>query len=284
MSVVRPAAPHGRMVPLVERRHSLKAQFLATSRDIARTSSIRVSTCGIGAPIVARPTAPRSPSTVDAGRGLPVRASLATTGAVGCFPILGGWDEISDALVRGLLSIRGLVVLAAWLGFVVAVVWMSRRARRRPLVVYDRRGSRLMTAQYTIFFSLLVHSLVFWRPQSDGALASAGVMLLALGTALYFRALPHLARGYNPMVCVREGQQVCTRGPYARVRHPSYAGQMLMMLGTALVTQHYDYLALPIPFYIMYRTALAEEALLAKHYGEYSGYRQRTWMFVPHLL
>jgi protein-S-isoprenylcysteine O-methyltransferase Ste14 len=227
---------------------------------------------------------PQSPSGSDATAEAPVWGSLATTGALGCFPVMSSWDDVGRAMMAGLLSVRWITVLAPWLVFVVAVVWMPRRARRHPVVECDPRGGRLIMAQYTIFFTMLVHSLLFWRVQSNGALATVGVVLLGVGAAVYLSALPHLVRGYNPMVCVREGQQMCTRGPYRLVRHPSYAGQMLMMLGTGLVAQHYDYLALPIAFYIVYRTALAEEALLAKHYGEYSGYRQRTWMFVPHVL
>jgi protein-S-isoprenylcysteine O-methyltransferase Ste14 len=197
---------------------------------------------------------------------------------------MGSWDEIAKAMTAGLLSVRGLYVLTPWLVFTIAVLWMSRRARTPRVVAHDPRGSRMMTAQYTIFFTILVHSLLFWRAQINSSLAAVGAALLATGALLYLRTLPHLACGYNPMVSVRAGQRVCTDGPYALVRHPSYAGQMLMMLGTALLMQHYDYLALPIPLYIMYRTARAEEALLDKHYREYSGYRQRTWMFVPYVL
>jgi protein-S-isoprenylcysteine O-methyltransferase Ste14 len=229
---------------------------------------------------VARRLAP----TAQSAAASPGWDSLAATGAVGCFPVMGSWDEIGKAMLAGLSSVRGLGVLAPWLVFAIAVLWMTHRARAHPVVAYDPRGSRLMTAQYTVFFTMLVHSLLFWRAEIDRSLAAGGAVVLGVGALLYLRALPHLARGYNPMVCVRAGQQVCTRGPYGLVRHPSYAGQMLMMLGTALVMQHYDYLGLPIPFYIMYRTARAEEELLSKHYREYAGYRQRTWMFVPYVL
>jgi len=207
-----------------------------------------------------------------------------TTGSVGCFPILSSWEDVGEALLAGLSSLRGIVVLAPWLVFVVAVIWMSRQVRKRPLTAWDSRGSRLMVAQYTLFFTAFVHSLLFWRLQVSAVAAFIGMVLVGTGAAVYFSVLPHLARGYNPMVCVRRGQQLCTGGPYRLVRHPSYLGQMLMMLGTALVTQHYDYGVIPVIFYIMFRTAKAEEALLTEHFAGYAEYRRRTWMFVPHVL
>jgi protein-S-isoprenylcysteine O-methyltransferase Ste14 len=209
-------------------------------------------------------------------------SEVATAGTLGCFPVTD-WHDLGGVMLAGLASVRGIAVIVPWLVFLVAVIWMSCRVSTRPVVAHDPKGSRLMVAQYVLFFTMLVHSLLFWRAEVTTAVAIVGTVLLFVGATFYLSVLPHLLRGYSPMVSVRAGHELCTRGPYRLVRHPSYASQMLMMAGTGLVTQHYDFLALPIAFYVMVRTARAEEELLAQQFPEYAHYRQKTGMLLPRL-
>jgi len=82
---------------------------------------------------------------------------------------------------------------------------------------------------------------------------------------------------------VEPGQKVVSTGPYAAVRHPMYAGIMLMLLGAPLALG--SYVALPafllvIPP-IVYRL-INEEKVLRRDLPRYVDYcRQRRFRLVP---
>ncbi len=73
-------------------------------------------------------------------------------------------------------------------------------------------------------------------------------------------------------------------GPYRYVRHPSYAGYMLMFAGLFLATLD---LAAAVPLagvFGYYLLSREEEKMLRLRYGgEYARYMERTGRFVPRL-
>jgi 3-isopropylmalate dehydratase small subunit len=87
-------------------------------------------------------------------------------------------------------------------------------------------------------------------------------------------------------VVVRAGHRLIEGGPYRTVRHPNYAGLVLVMLGTAMGLQ--SPLALAAVIFLWLPALLlrirAEEVALGQQLGEeYLRYVQRTWRLVPGL-
>lgn len=82
----------------------------------------------------------------------------------------------------------------------------------------------------------------------------------------------------------REGR-LAVEGPYARVRHPQYAGFVLIMIGFLLQWPTLVTLAMfPILVFMYVRLAYKEEREVAARFGaEYERYRARTPAFFPHL-
>jgi protein-S-isoprenylcysteine O-methyltransferase Ste14 len=84
-----------------------------------------------------------------------------------------------------------------------------------------------------------------------------------------------------------ERHELVTRGPYSRIRHPTYTGAMLSALSLALLFLH----AVPVMgflacFGIAYKKAVLEEELLSseKGFGEdYKNYMLKTGRFLPRL-
>ena len=62
------------------------------------------------------------------------------------------------------------------------------------------------------------------------------VLLLVSGIALRIWAIRHLGRFFTVDVGIQQGHQVVEDGPYRFVRHPSYSGSMLALVGIALLT------------------------------------------------
>jgi protein-S-isoprenylcysteine O-methyltransferase Ste14 len=110
-----------------------------------------------------------------------------------------------------------------------------------------------------------------------------GIILNVLGVteAIWVRIC--LGSNWRSYVTYKENQELITSGPYRFVRHPIYAGLMLMFLVTIL---YYGTLFLSIIFIaaavnFIYRTK-QEEKLMIRLFGEkYLDYMKRTKSLIP---
>ena len=106
-----------------------------------------------------------------------------------------------------------------------------------------------------------------------------GLAILTAGVALRVWAIRELGRFFTYAVLVHEGQRVVDTGPYRRIRHPSYTGLLLGMLGVGLMLGVWPATAvcfLPPVAAFSWRLA-AEERVLATELGEpYRAYMAHT--------
>lgn len=118
-----------------------------------------------------------------------------------------------------------------------------------------------------------------------GALAWswAGVALVAAGLGLRILAMTQLGTRFSPMLAIQRTHALETRGLYARVRHPGYAGSLLAAAGGAIAFG--SALALPLVaafVLLMLARVRDEERLLAAHFGdEWTRYAARTGALWP---
>jgi protein-S-isoprenylcysteine O-methyltransferase Ste14 len=118
----------------------------------------------------------------------------------------------------------------------------------------------------------------------DGeAIRWVGVLLFATGGALRLWPVFVLGRRFSGLVAIQPGHELETAGPYAVIRHPSYLGLLVTLIGWALVFRSGAGLALAaltIPPLVARMNA--EETLLRGHFGaRYDAYRARTARLVP---
>jgi len=95
-----------------------------------------------------------------------------------------------------------------------------------------------------------------------------------------------LGRFFTVDVATYTDQRVVDAPPYRRIRHPSYSGSMLSLVGTGLMLGHWLGLLLIALASIVtfgYRVRLEERALLAALGEPYAAYMRRTKRFVPFL-
>jgi protein-S-isoprenylcysteine O-methyltransferase Ste14 len=101
-----------------------------------------------------------------------------------------------------------------------------------------------------------------------------GDALVILGFAMMYRVFRENSFA-AATVTVEAGQQVISTGPYARVRHPMYAGALLLFLGTPLALGSWWGLAVYIPSVAVLVARLRdEEQFLMRNlpgYGDYCG-------------
>ena len=120
------------------------------------------------------------------------------------------------------------------------------------------------------------------RPEVFGL----GLIIAVAGIAFRQLAFSSLGRFFTTRVTTRADQTVVETGPYRFIRHPSYSGFLMTVLGVLLCETNWLSLAcflLAMPG-LAYRIKVEERALLDGLGAPYQDYMRRTWMFVPLLL
>jgi protein-S-isoprenylcysteine O-methyltransferase Ste14 len=95
-----------------------------------------------------------------------------------------------------------------------------------------------------------------------------------------------LGRSFRMTVEVDAGQKVIDSGPYRWVRHPSYSGLLLLMVGLGLYYGNWPALLilLVLPTGALIHRIGVEEAVLTEVMGRpYADYAARTKRLVPRL-
>jgi protein-S-isoprenylcysteine O-methyltransferase Ste14 len=104
-------------------------------------------------------------------------------------------------------------------------------------------------------------------------------------SVLIFGGFVLLAAAWKVLHAAQREHRLATTGAYARIRHPQYAGFVLIMSGFLLQWPTLVTLAMyPILVFMYVRLALREEnEALAQFGGEYERYAERTPRFLPRL-
>jgi protein-S-isoprenylcysteine O-methyltransferase Ste14 len=180
------------------------------------------------------------------------------------------------------------IVVLLWL---VSEVTIAARAGRR---VGARTHDRLSRPALAIGVALAVWlGVVFARTVRWAAITgarpvaiAAGVVVALVGIAVRQYAVASLGRYFTTHVMTSPDQKVVETGPYHYIRHPSYTGLLLTVLGVLLTLGNWISLAcfvIALPGFA-YRMKV-EEGALSEALGEaYRDYMRRTKRLVPYIV
>jgi protein-S-isoprenylcysteine O-methyltransferase Ste14 len=111
-----------------------------------------------------------------------------------------------------------------------------------------------------------------------------GVIVMWVGLATRVWAVAALGGAFRTTVEVDRDQAVVTTGPYKWIRHPSYAGLLLIVAGLGLALGNWlsvaACLALPLPA-LAWRIHVEEAELSRVLGGAYRAYQARTARLIP---
>jgi protein-S-isoprenylcysteine O-methyltransferase Ste14 len=192
------------------------------------------------------------------------------------------------------------VMLAYW-GRVGAMSWRIRRRSRSLAGVVPEQGVERML---WLFFVPLVASwialpiLAATRPDGMFAIPEAArsgawlvVRVLAAAAAAgllvaTIRCWKRMGRHWKMSVTASERQPLITDGPFARVRHPIYGYQMLLMLASIVVVPTLPMLVVSLihPVLMIVKARNEERYLLGTHGNDYAHYVARTGRFFPRFI
>lgn len=106
------------------------------------------------------------------------------------------------------------------------------------------------------------------------------------GVAFRWYSASLLGKYFTFDVATHGGQPVIDKGPYRYIRHPSYAGALLSLLGFGLALGNWAGLVAGLVCLgaaYAYRIPIEERALASALGEPYTQYLKRTWRLVPFL-
>jgi protein-S-isoprenylcysteine O-methyltransferase Ste14 len=147
------------------------------------------------------------------------------------------------------------------------------------------RGEGWFVLQILFMGVVLVAGLfvgAHWSGAPRFAAGVAGAVLMLGGLALGYLGIRDLEHSLSPMPRPNEGAVLISDGIYRRLRHPIYAGLLLLAVGWSLLTASFLALALSIAFAVLLDLkARREEIWLRERFPGYAAYASRTSRFVP---
>ena len=117
-------------------------------------------------------------------------------------------------------------------------------------------------------------------------IAVVALALVLMGMALRIRSILTLGRYFTTNVAIQTQHRVIRDGVYRFVRHPSYSGTLLILLGIGVGCGHVIATAvvvLPSVAALLHRIRIEEELLLETFGDEYRDYRRSTYRLIPGL-
>src|SRR5260370_34198052 len=121
-----------------------------------------------------------------------------------------------------------------------------------------------------------------WTIDGDGT-RYLGLALFWIGSVIRLIAVFALGRRFSGLVAIQPDHKLKTDGIYKHVRHPSYTGLLVAMIGWVLVFRSTIGLVLNIILFLLLLRRMADEQkfLKAEVVDEYRAYQENTRRLVP---
>jgi protein-S-isoprenylcysteine O-methyltransferase Ste14 len=164
---------------------------------------------------------------------------------------------------------------------------LERRMRAGPLAETRLLQRIVIAGLFTCFAAMFVVSALdhrFGWSAVPAVVSAAGDVLVAVGLGLAMLVI--IQNSYAAAnVTVEDDQQLVTTGLYGLVRHPMYAGNVILMVGTPLALGSYWGLVFVAPGLVALVLRIRdEEQLLAQRLGGYRDYLQQVhYRLVPYV-
>jgi protein-S-isoprenylcysteine O-methyltransferase Ste14 len=195
--------------------------------------------------------------------------------------------------------LAGWAFLILFFGFVISLTWWLYR--NNPALLTERmtgsyradqkaRDVVLIAVIGILFFGWLflmpLDAVRYQWSHMPGWLQVVGAVILVGSFYVFFATFKENSY-LSPAIRVQEerGQKVISTGPYHYVRHPMYAGFLLMVLGTPLLLGSWYGLLFGLVLVLgVARRAVLEERTLKDELQGYDSYMaQVRYRFIPHI-
>lgn len=181
--------------------------------------------------------------------------------------------------------------------FLAIVMQIVIRAPHNQKRKQEKMSERRVTSQEILILVLLliggfivpvIYAATNWLDFANYTLPAwaswLGVLILAAGLFVFWRAHADLGLNWSPSLEIREKHELITNGIYRVIRHPMYASQWLLAIAQPLLLHNWIAgflnLLVFIPFYLL--RVKAEEQMMLETFGDqYRAYMQKVGSVFP---
>jgi len=192
----------------------------------------------------------------------------------------------SDSTIPGVVVFW--LVFYVWVGSEFFIGWKLRPAAGS---VATDAGSRSLLISSIWLGIAIGFALAFAVPAAAfvsgrRTLFYLGIALMVVGLAFRWYSIRVLGSSFTYVFHARPYQQLLKKGPYRWIRHPSYTGALLTIVGVFVaLTNPLSFLGLILPLAgYAYRIRVEENALVRDLGEAYHSYMQRTKRLIPFLV
>ena len=151
---------------------------------------------------------------------------------------------------------------------------------------WDKVVLLLFFLEFLVWFAIMPLDArrFHWSPVFPLWIRIAGALLLILGMALVFEALRENTFAAPVVKMQKErGQKVISTGMYGVVRHPMYAGAVLLFISTPMLLGSVYGLVIGLLLIVTIAArSVGEEAMLKRELEGYSDYMKKVkWRIIP---
>jgi protein-S-isoprenylcysteine O-methyltransferase Ste14 len=191
----------------------------------------------------------------------------------------GDWNSFFAHPAR-----RELVVASVLL---TVVAWFSGTSG-----LSSGKSSSPQSKRILLWFMVLLLTMITIPPYCDrrdlwtidgDAMRYLGLALFWIGSVVRLIAVFALGHRFTGIVAIQPNHKLKTDGIYRHVRHPSYTGLLVAMIGWVLVFRSSIGLGLNLILFLLLLSRMAdEETFLEAEFGdEYCAYRKKSWRLLP---
>jgi protein-S-isoprenylcysteine O-methyltransferase Ste14 len=152
----------------------------------------------------------------------------------------------------------------------------------------DRYSTILIVLAGMLSQALPIVEWSFKKPDLNSVTLSIpillGVLMLFGGLFIRLQAIETLGKNFTNEVRIESNGKLIKEGLYQYIRHPSYTGGYICMLGGSILFEsYYSFLICLILLAMVYKYRIKfEETELIRHYGEvYKDYMKKTSAILP---
>jgi protein-S-isoprenylcysteine O-methyltransferase Ste14 len=190
----------------------------------------------------------------------------------------------SDATVTSVVIFWAVLYL--WIG---TELWLGFRRRHLPSGATDHDAGSKWLVIASVWTSVAIGMWIAFLFTGAAirseriAVFTGGLVLMVAGMALRWYSIRVLGASFTCEVSTRPGQVVVESGPYRWVRHPSYTGGLLTLLGVLVCCVNWASPAVLIVAVVgyAYRIRIEERALAMGLGTPYRDYMRRTKRLIP---
>jgi protein-S-isoprenylcysteine O-methyltransferase Ste14 len=151
---------------------------------------------------------------------------------------------------------------------------------------YDRYSVLLIISMSLISTIIPVLDWAYFsNPNESNTLETfIGFIFICLGVGLRNYSIHILGRHFTPTIQLQKDHELITEGPYSIIRHPSYTGALMALVGGALwLNSSIGIISAIIAMMLAYTIRInAEEKVLKGLFGNvYSDYQKNTKRIIP---